>query len=59
MGFFIMPENLQARVMHDVPAQLSQMRAEVDLGAGKVEETVGVDEHYNALNHQALTLPPR
>ena len=40
VSFFTTPEDLQARIMHDVPAQLAQMGVEVEAGAlEKVEET--------------------
>jgi hypothetical protein len=38
VSFFTTPEDLQARIMHDVPAQLSQMGVEVRDGLGKSEE---------------------
>jgi len=40
VSFFTTPEDLQTRIMHDVPAQLSQMGVEVEAGVlEKVEET--------------------
>jgi hypothetical protein len=40
VSFFTTPEDLQARIMHDVPAQFSQMGVEVETEAlEKVEET--------------------
>lgn len=38
VSFFTTPEDLQARIMHDVPAQLSQMGVEVTDRLGKSEE---------------------
>jgi hypothetical protein len=39
VGFFTTPEDLQARIMHDVPAQLESMGVEIADGLVKAEET--------------------
>jgi hypothetical protein len=41
VSFFTTPEDLQARIMHDVPAQLSQMGVEVTDGLAKAAEEMG------------------
>lgn len=38
VSFFTTPEDLQARIMHDVPSQLGKMGAEVTDGLAKAEE---------------------
>ena len=38
VSFFTTPEDLQARIMHDVPAQLGQMGVEVTDGLARAEE---------------------
>jgi Domain of unknown function (DUF4062) len=38
VSFFTTPEDLQARIMHDVPAQLSEMGVKVETTLEKVEE---------------------
>jgi hypothetical protein len=41
VSFFTTPEDLQARIMHDVPAQLSQMGVEVEAAALEKAEEEG------------------
>jgi len=38
VSFFTTPEDIQARIMHDVPSQLGQMGVEVTDGLAKAEE---------------------
>ncbi|MGA2408970.1 MAG: DUF4062 domain-containing protein [Candidatus Binataceae bacterium] len=43
VSFFTTPEDLQARVMHDVPAHLEEMGVEIADGLAKAEETGDLD----------------
>jgi len=43
VSFFTTPEDLQARIMHDVPSQLEGMGVEVTTGLAKAEEASDFD----------------
>jgi Domain of unknown function (DUF4062) len=61
VSFFTTPEDLQSRIMHDVPAQLEQMGVEVTDGLTKAEEVndhAVLKAHRWMLSSSALVMPP-
>ena len=57
VSFFTTPEDLQARIMHDVPAQLSKMGVEVETKAAYADTTI-VRNAFSS-TQSIKVLPPR